>query len=62
MMTSMEIKEEYKTYFTEFREVNGTQTVAILNNQSVWHTVTSKDIFKVLLLQLPETSVFIFKN
>ena len=58
----MEIKEEYKIYFTEFKEVNGTQTVAILNNQSIWHTVTSEDIFKVLLLQLPETLVFIFKN
>ena len=58
----MEIKKEYKTYFTEFKEINNTQTVVILNNQSVWHTVTSKDIFKVLLLQLPETSIFIFKD
>ena len=46
----MEIKEEYKTYFIKFREVNSTQTIAILNDQSVWHTVTSKDIFKVLPL------------
>ena len=46
----MEIKEEYKIYFTEFREVNSTQTIAILNNQSVWYTITGKDIFKVLLL------------
>jgi hypothetical protein len=30
----MEIKEEYNTYFTKFKEVNGTQTVAILNDQS----------------------------
>ena len=29
---SMEIEEEYKTYFTEFREINNTQTVTILNN------------------------------
>ena len=58
----MEIEEEYKTYFTEFGEVNSTQTIAILNDQSVWHTVTSKDIFKASPLQLPETSVFIFKN
>ena len=58
----MEIKEEYKTYFMEFREVNGTQTVAILNDQSVWHAVTGEDIFKVSPLQLPETSVFIFEN
>ena len=46
----MEIKEEYKTYFMEFREVNSTQTVAILNDQSVWHAVTGENIFKVLLL------------
>ena len=58
----MEIEEEYKTYFTEFREVNSTQTVAILNDQSVWHAITGKDIFKVLLLQLLETLVFIFEN
>ena len=50
MIISMEIKEEYKTYFTEFGEVNNTQTIAILNDQSVWHTVTGKDIFKALLL------------
>ena len=30
----MEIKKEYSMYFIEFREVNGTQTVAILNDQS----------------------------
>ena len=46
----MEIEEEYKTYFTKFGEVNNTQTIAILNNQSVWHAVTNKDIFKVSLL------------
>ena len=61
-MTSMEIKEEYKIYFIEFREVNNTQTVTILNDQSVWHAVTNEDIFKVSLLQLLETLVFIFKN
>jgi len=50
MMMSMEIEEEYDTYFTEFGEVNGTQTVAILNDQSTWHAVTGEDIFKALLL------------
>ena len=58
----IEIKEKYDTYFTEFREVNGTQTVAILNDQSTQHVVTSEDIFKVLPLQLLETLVFIFKD
>ena len=46
----MEIEEEYKIYFIKFREVNNTQTIAILNDQSIWHTVTGKDIFKILLL------------
>ena len=46
----MEIKEKYKTYFTKFGEVNGTQTIAILNDQSTWHAVTSKDIFRASLL------------
>ena len=59
---SMEIKEEYGMYFTEFREVNGTQTVAILNNQSTQYAVTGEDIFKALLLQLLETLVFAFKD
>jgi hypothetical protein len=58
----MEIEEEYNIYFTEFREVNGTQTIAILNNQFIWHIVTSKNIFKASLLQLLETLVFIFKD
>ena len=62
MMTSMEIEEEYETYFTEFGEVNGTQTVAILNDQSAWHAVTGEDIFKASPLQLLETSVFTFED
>ena len=58
----IEIKEEYNTYFIEFREVNSTQTVAILNDQSTQHVVTGEDIFKALLLQLLETLVFTFKD
>jgi hypothetical protein len=46
----MEIKEEYNIYFTEFREVNSTQTITILNDQLTQHIVTGEDIFKVLLL------------
>ena len=30
----MEIKEEYNIYFTKFKEVNSTQIIAILNDQS----------------------------
>ena len=61
-MTSIEIEEEYETYFTKFGEVNSTQTVAILNDQSVQYTITGEDIFKASLLQLPEISVFMFEN
>ena len=61
-MMSMEIKEEYGTYFTEFGEVNSIQTVAILNDQSTQYAVTGEDIFKAPLLQLPETLVFTFKD
>ena len=43
----MEIKKEYNIYFTEFKEVNNTQTAAILNNQFAWHAATSEDIFKL---------------
>ena len=49
-------------YFTEFGEVNGTQTIAILNDQSTQYVVTGEDIFKVLPLQLLETLVFTFKD
>ena len=62
MIISIEIEEEYNTYFMEFGEVNGTQTVAILNDQSTQYTVTGEDIFKALPLQLPETLVFTFKD
>ena len=35
IITSMEIKKEYKIYFIKFRKINSTQTIAILNDQSV---------------------------
>ena len=33
-------------YFTEYGEVDSTQTVAILNDQSTLHSITKSDIFK----------------
>ena len=33
MIISIDIKEEYNMYFTEFKKVNSAQTVTILNNQ-----------------------------
>ena len=62
IITSMEIKKEYILYFIKFKEINGTQTIAILNNQSTQYAITGEDIFKALLLQLLKTSVFIFKD
>ena len=41
----MEIEIETENYFTELREIDGTQTVAILNDQSTLHVVTRKDPF-----------------
>ena len=58
----MEIKKKYNIYFTEFKKVNSTQTVTILNNQSTWHIVTGENIFKTSLLQLLKTLVFMFKD
>ena len=45
-----EEKEEiYKNYITEFREVNGPNIVAILNNYSVFYLLTKTNIFNLKL-------------
>jgi hypothetical protein len=43
----MEIETE--NYLTEFGEIDGTQTVAILNDQSTLYMVTRKDPFDELV-------------
>ncbi|PVH90773.1 hypothetical protein DM02DRAFT_577620, partial [Periconia macrospinosa] len=55
----MEI-EDYSSdqYFTEFGEVDGTQTVAVLNDQSTLHSVTKLDIFN----EPKESSAFSFDD
>ena len=55
----MEI-EDYSPdqYFTEYGEVNGTQTVAVLNDQSTLHSITKLDIFN----EPKESSAFSFDN
>jgi len=45
-------------YFTKYSEVNSTQTVAILNDQSTLHSVTKLDVFN----KLKESSTFSFNN
>ena len=63
----MEMEIETENYLTELGEINGTQTVAILNNQSTLHVVTKKDSFDIevpvdIILKMPPTSVFTFDN
>jgi len=45
-------------YFTKYGEVDGTQTVTILNNQSTLHSITKLDIFN----KLQKSSTFSFNN
>jgi hypothetical protein len=37
----------YKAYTTELGEINGIQTVSILNDHSTYHTFTRDDMFKL---------------
>ena len=57
LLMDMEI-EEYSSdqYFTDFGAVDGTQTVAILNDQSMFHSVTKSDVFN----EPRESSAFSF--
>ena len=45
-------------YLTELGEVDGTQTVTILNNQFTFYFITKSDIFN----ELKENSMFSFNN
>jgi len=55
----MEIKDySPDQYFTEYGEVNGTQTVAVLNDQSTLHIIIKSDIFN----EPKESSMFSFNN
>jgi len=55
----MEIKDySPNQYFTEYGKVNGIQTVAILNDQSMLHFITKSDIFN----ELKESSAFSFND
>jgi hypothetical protein len=37
----------YKAYITELEEIDGVQTVSILNNHSVYHTFIKDNMFKL---------------
>jgi hypothetical protein len=45
-------------YLTELSEVNSIQTIAILNNQFIFHFITKSDIFN----KPKESSIFSFNN
>jgi hypothetical protein len=53
--------DPYDTYLTELGEINGTQMITILNNQSTLHMVTGEDPFDKEV-EPKETSAFIFDN
>jgi hypothetical protein len=60
--TSIKIDNDlYDTYLTELREINGTQMVTILNNQSTLHMVTGEDPFDKEA-EPKETSAFTFDD
>jgi hypothetical protein len=53
----------YRAYMTELGEINGIQTVSILNDHSVYHAFTRDDIFKLSSTHNPLiSSVFTFDN
>ena len=55
----MEIKDySPNQYFTKYSKVDGTQTVAVLNNQSTLHSITKLNIF----IKLKESSTFSFND
>ena len=50
-------------YCTKYKEVNGNQTVTILNNQSVFHAITGLDMFNIIAIPLKEQNeVYTFKD
>ncbi|RKF79646.1 integrase and RNaseH domain-containing protein, partial [Golovinomyces cichoracearum] len=54
----LKIDKEYGTFWTEMGEIDGFQTVAILNDQSAFHGIKKEDIFVDQQVQIPPSSVF----
>jgi hypothetical protein len=54
----------YDVYLTDFGEINGTQAVSILNDQSAYHMFTKDDVFESSdkQAQLPTSSTFTLDN
>jgi hypothetical protein len=53
----------YKAYITKLEEINGIQTVFILNNHFIYHIFTKDNMFKLFSTYNPLIfSVFTFNN
>jgi hypothetical protein len=62
MLISME-EALYRAYITELGEINGIQTVSILNNHFVYYVFIRDDMFKLFSTHnLLISSAFIFNN
>jgi hypothetical protein len=57
----MFIDNVHEGYMTELREIDGIQTVAILNDQLAYHTFTKHNVFKQQVNK-HTTDVFTFKG
>ncbi|RKF77456.1 integrase and RNaseH domain-containing protein [Golovinomyces cichoracearum] len=64
LLMKMQIEDEkcHDGFFTEFGEINGAHMVAILNDQSTLHAVTTKDLFKEPFKPEKDTSTFTFES
>ena len=61
-MSLEEEEEECGSYFTDFGKFNGTQTVAILNDQSTLHAITKQDILFDTNSHSVNGTAFIFED
>jgi hypothetical protein len=57
----MSINDVHKGYVTKLGEIDGIQTVAILNDQSVYHAFIKNNVFEQQVNK-HTTDVFIFKD
>jgi hypothetical protein len=61
MLTDMSIDDVHEGYTTELGEIDGIQTVAILNDQSAYHAFTKHDVFEQQVNK-HTTDVFTFEG
>jgi hypothetical protein len=61
MLTDMFIDDVHKGYLTELGEIDGIQTVAILNDQLAYHAFTKDNVFEQQV-DKHTTDVFTFEG